>query len=88
MEQPFFECQRCTNCCRRPGSVRLTETDIIRIAEFFAVNEFEFVQHFTELATNRQYLVLRERNNHSCIFLDGADCLIQPVKPIQCASFP
>ncbi|MEJ0090969.1 MAG: hypothetical protein WDM80_14655 [Limisphaerales bacterium] len=28
----FYECQRCTACCRWPGQVRLADVEITRLA--------------------------------------------------------
>jgi hypothetical protein len=32
--------------------------------------------------------VLQEKPDGSCVFLDGNDCSVQPVKPRQCRDFP
>ena len=45
----FYECQRCTVCCRWPGQVRLTDAEITRLADFKELSEFDFIQHFTRL---------------------------------------
>jgi Fe-S-cluster containining protein len=84
----FFECQRCTACCRWPGQVRLTDEEISRIAAFKGITEEVFIQQFTRLRSDRQGLALLEKPGGECIFLDGNDCSIQPVKPQQCRDFP
>ena len=84
----FYECQRCTACCRWPGQVRLTDAEITRIAAHLGVGEAEFIQRNTRLRSDRQGLSLRERANGECEFLVGNDCSIQPVKPQQCRDFP
>lgn len=84
----FLECQRCTACCRWPGQVRLTEEEITRLAAFKAMSEFEFIQQFTRLRPDRRGLSLQEKPNRECIFLEGNDCSVQPVKPRQCREFP
>jgi uncharacterized protein len=83
-----YRCQRCTNCCRWPGFVRVGEDEIAAIAGFLGVDEYEFIQRFTRLRPQRDGLALIEKENHECIFLEGRDCTIQPVKPRQCAGFP
>jgi hypothetical protein len=35
---PRYACQRCTNCCRWPGFVKLTEFDIAAISEFLGLS--------------------------------------------------
>ena len=84
----FYECQRCTACCRWPGQVRLTDEEIARIAAFKGVNEHEFIQQFTRLRADRLGLSLIEKPNHECVFLEAGNCTIQPVKPQQCRDFP
>ena len=83
-----YRCQRCTNCCRWPGLVRVDEHEIAAIAELLGMKEHDFIQRFTRLRPQRDGLALIEKENHECVFLDGRDCAIQPVKPRQCAGFP
>jgi uncharacterized protein len=84
----YFECQRCTACCRWPGEVHLTEAEISRMAAHKEMSEFDFIQQFTRLSANRQHLVLMDKPNGECALLDGNDCSIQSVKPQQCRDFP
>jgi hypothetical protein len=84
----YYECRRCTACCRWPGQVRLTEADIDAMAGFLGRPAREFTEQFTRLREDRRGLVLREKSNGECVFLDGVDCRVQPVKPKQCRDFP
>jgi len=84
----FYECDRCTACCRWPGQVRLSEAEISRIARFLGIAEAELIQKFTRLTADRRGLALEDKANGECIFLSGQDCAIQPVKPEQCRGFP
>ncbi len=84
----YHECQRCTACCRWPGDVRLAEGEIARIAAFTGMTEVEFIQRFTRLTKDRRGLSLVEKPNGECVFLEGAECAIQSVKPQQCRDFP
>ena len=84
----FYDCQRCTACCRWPGQVRLSDAEISRLAAFKKISESEFIQQFTRLRSDRRGLVLQDKPNGECIFLDGNDCSVQPVKPQQCRDFP
>ena len=84
----FHECQRCTACCRWPGEIRLTEAEISRLAAFKDLSEFDFIQRYTRLKQDRRCLVLQDKPNGECIFLEGNDCSVQPVKPQQCRDFP
>jgi hypothetical protein len=84
----FLECQRCTACCRWPGQVRLTTVEITRLAAFQGLSETDFIQQFTRLRWNRGGLALQEQPDGACVFLEGASCAVQPVKPQQCREFP
>jgi uncharacterized protein len=84
----FYQCQRCTACCRWPGQVRLSTAEITRLAEFTKLTEFQFIQEYTRLRNDRHGLVLQEKGDGACIFLEGNDCMVQPVKPQQCRDFP
>ena len=84
----FYECDRCTACCRWPGQVRLTEEEIASIARFRGLSEHEFIQKYTRLTQDRRGLALQDKATGECIFLEGNDCAINPVKPAQCRGFP
>jgi Fe-S-cluster containining protein len=84
----FYECQRCTACCRWPGQVRLTNEEITRLAAFKGLSEPDFIQQFTRLRWDRGGLALQEKPAGGCVFLDGDDCSVQSVKPQQCRDFP
>lgn len=83
-----FACERCGNCCRRPGVVHFTPGDVARAARFLELSPREF---------RRQYLmkedgdwILEGRPDEGCIFFDDAAkaCLIHEAKPMQCRAWP
>ena len=84
----FYECDRCTACCRWPGQVKLTDAEIAAMARFLSMSEEEFIQQYTRLHTSRTGLALEDKPNGECIFLDGNGCRVNPVKPQQCRNFP
>lgn len=84
----FWECDRCTACCRWPGDVRLEPGEAERIAAHLGLGAHEFIQQFTRINRPRTGLSLVEKKDGSCVFLDGGDCRIQSVKPRQCRGFP
>ena len=55
----FFECQRCTACCRWPGQVRLTDAEVTRLAVFLGLSEFDFIQRYARLRANCRGLALQ-----------------------------
>jgi uncharacterized protein len=83
-----IECHRCAACCRWPGEVRLDEPEISKLAGFLSMAHMDFIEQHTRLRRDRRGLALREQPDGSCIFLQGNNCAIQPVKPQQCREFP
>ncbi len=84
----FFQCRRCTNCCRWPGEVKISDQDIRDISRFLEIPEAEFIETFTRLRHDRNGLALTEKPDGECIFLKGGNCFIQKAKPKQCVDFP
>jgi Fe-S-cluster containining protein len=68
--------------------VRVTEAEIARLAAFKGMSEHDVIQQFTRLRHDRRGLVLQEKPDGSCVFLDGRDCAVQSAKPQQCRDFP
>jgi hypothetical protein len=87
--QPYYACQRCGNCCRWPGDVRVTHEEVEVIAEHVGIPIDEFLETHTRINANRTGLSLIEKPNGECLFLEGLNvCRIQSVKPEQCKGFP
>jgi hypothetical protein len=88
-EKPWYECQRCGNCCRWPGDVHITETETHALAAYLGITPHSFVQDYTRLNAKRNGLSIIDKPNGECIFLEGVNtCTIQAVKPIHCHGFP
>ncbi len=89
LPEETFVCRCCGQCCREPGYVYLTADDVQRIAAFLKMDVETFTERYTRLDPQRSGLSLNEKEDESCVFLDQqGKCLIQPVKPSQCAAFP
>lgn len=84
----FWQCDRCTACCRWPGQVTFTDEELSRMAAHLNLTESEFIDRFTRINAQRTGLALTDQADGSCVFLDGNDCRINPVKPQQCRDFP
>ena len=46
------------------------------------------IETCSRLRADRQGLALMDKPTGECIFLEGRDCSVQPVKPQQCRDFP
>ena len=84
----FYECDRCTACCRWPGHVKLTDQEISRMAGHLDLTEHEFIQQYTRVNLDRSGLALQDKSSGECIFLEGNNCRVNAVKPQQCRNFP
>ena len=84
----WYQCDRCTVCCKWPGDVKVEDDEIEKIAAFLGMETQDFIDQYTRLRTNRTGLSLIEKENHECIMLEGKNCRINPVKPDQCRGFP
>lgn len=82
-----FECQRCNECCRKPGYVYLREEEVQPIADFLKKDARVFMDEFCEIVDRRR-IVLKKKEGETCIFLEDSGCQIHPVKPSQCRDFP
>ena len=82
-----FTCTQCGNCCSGdPGYVWATKEEVRRIAEFLGRPDGRLDK--AHLRRVGLHYSLTEKPNGECVFLDGRDCHIQPVKPQQCRDFP
>jgi uncharacterized protein len=82
-----FQCQRgCTECCRQPGFVHLTEQDIVRAASFLGMTRESFERRYVYRTRNQRRL--RTPQQGRCHFLRPDGCSIHPAKPTQCRIFP
>ena len=59
-----------------------------KLAAFMCMTGKDFIENYTSLRQDRRGLALKARADHSCIFLEGNSCAVQPVKPQQCKDFP
>jgi uncharacterized protein len=88
-ESKKYLCQRCGNCCRWPGDIHVTNEEVSKIASFLGMPEVDFIRDCTRLNARRTGLSIIDKANGECLFLEGTNvCLIQAVKPKQCAGFP
>lgn len=83
-----FECTRCGNCCTgAPGFVWVNPEEIVAIARFLGESTAEVTALYTRVVDRRRSL--REKANGDCVFYDRqAGCMIYPVRPRQCRTWP
>jgi Fe-S-cluster containining protein len=83
-----FTCTMCGKCCTgEPGWVWVDEEDLAAIAKF----RDESVKEVRAIYTLKgpRGLSLREKPNGDCVFYDRKKgCVIYPVRPKQCRTWP
>ncbi len=84
----FFKCQdNCSNCCKVSGGfVVVRDVEIKPITKHLKISVDEFIKHYAR--REGKYLCLIDRDGEDCILLKDDKCLIYPVRPIQCRTFP
>lgn len=81
-----FSCTCCGNCCSEEGVVGFTMKEVRRAAEHLGMERGEFIERYLE-KSGRTYVHVVDKGEH-CRFLENRKCLINEVKPEQCATFP
>ena len=84
-----FACQPdCSKCCSRRGWVYLTESDLLRAAEYLAMSPGQFEAQYVIRYRNVLRLRKPPRGQDQCRFLRSGRCSIHPAKPTQCRTYP
>ena len=82
-----FRCRRCGACCTgEPGYVFLARGEAAVIASHLGITVNIFRERCTRRADARTSLT--EETDGRCVFFRGERCLIYPVRPVQCRTFP
>jgi len=80
------------HCCRgTPGSIWVSQQEILQICSFLEVNTIDFIQKFLKQIGNR--VSIKERikgHDFQCVFFDDlkCQCTIYAVRPFQCRQYP
>ena len=83
-----FKCTGCGKCCTgSPGYVFLSNADLENLSNHFHLSLDEFTKKYTRYIDG-QYALLDRPTSYDCVFLKDRRCLIYPVRPYQCKSFP
>jgi hypothetical protein len=81
-----FACRRCGGCCTgEPGIVYADREEISQIAKYLDIPRETLVERFTK--PFQDGFIIREVEDGRCIFYENG-CVIYPVRPLQCKTFP
>jgi len=83
-----FRClEECSACCELPdGFVFIDKEEALAAAGFLNMEADEFLLHFTREFDHRR--ILANGGDDHCVFLEDGKCLIYPVRPAQCRTYP
>ena len=83
-----FECTQCGNCCTgAPGTVRISDEDVGRLARHLSMSKKAFRGIYTRHV--KGYVSLRELPNYDCVFWDRSNgCRVYEHRPRQCRTWP
>jgi Fe-S-cluster containining protein len=88
-----FECQECGGCCSGPGEgyIWVTRREIEIIADFLKISPAQLRQKYLKRIGLRT-TIIEHGTTKDCIFLEAVaghrKCVIYPVRPSQCRSWP
>jgi len=83
-----FKCKGCGACCTgTPGYVWLTDEELKEIAKYCGVEPRKFRKNSTR-KVRRKTTLIEQRNGDCLMFQDGRGCIIYPVRPTQCRTYP
>ncbi len=84
-----FRCTACGHCCRKPGSVYFTATELKKIYSYLALNKAQKRELQKKLIQRSYNGYFIHETAKACHFLgDDNRCKIYPFRPLQCRSFP
>lgn len=83
-----FKCTECGRCCTgSPGYVWVTPEDVAKIAAHLNLPIDKFSRKYLRNVMGKMAL-LENSKNYDCVFLRDKKCLVYPVRPKQCRTFP
>jgi Fe-S-cluster containining protein len=88
-----FECLQCGACCAGPGAgyIWVTRPELELIAEYLKVSIGDVHRNYIRRVGLRT-TIIEQQTTKDCIFLRKIDgrkrCIIYPVRPSQCRSWP
>lgn len=83
-----FSCTGCGKCCTGfPGFVWVSDQEMKELAAYFKLSVEDFQEKYTRQLKGRVSLK-EDPHTYACIFLQGKQCTIYPLRPKQCRTFP
>ena len=85
-------CNICDKCCINRGDIKITPINALEISRYMQMSLHEFIDGYTTSVEGQplERVVKAVGNQNRCILNDAitSRCMIHPVKPMQCVTFP
>jgi uncharacterized protein len=82
-----FSCTQCGKCCTgRPGVTWISLDEMQKLAEYLKISMDDLIKKYLRKVDGKW--ALKERLDHSCVFLYDKKCRVYEVRPRQCQTFP
>ena len=84
-----FQCSQCGRCCRGPdeGYIWVTKPEVERIARHLDITIEKLNSKYLRRVGLRR-TIIEDLATKDCIFLENGKCIIYPVRPNQCRTWP
>ena len=84
-----FKCTQCGNCCGGgPGTIRVSDDEITRLAKRLEISEKSFRGRYTHRLRGGD-ISLNEQDNYDCVFFRrDSGCSVYADRPRQCRTWP
>lgn len=84
-----FNCTQCGKCCYGPGNVYFTEKDLKNIKKYLKLDQSKWQIIFKKIIKKKSNGLYIHHSYDKCYFLNQKNqCIIYPVRPLQCRTFP
>lgn len=84
-----FKCTECSKCCKgSSGYIWISEQEMQKAAEYLNLSFDDFCRQYIRKVGSRYSLIDLPKEDYRCVFLEGKQCKIYPVRPIQCQTYP
>jgi len=80
-------CEKCGKCCVGK-EIRITPDEYVRIRRYLKEKGKYFKFYVLKYDKGIPVLIIKNKENGECVFLENGKCMIHEVKPFQCKSYP
>lgn len=83
-----FTCTICGHCCEGGGNVYFSEIELENVFKHLKIPEKDRDRFKMKFIRNRENGYFVHSSSIDCYFLQKGQCVIYPVRPLQCRTYP